>query len=491
MRKQLWLFLLILGGAAFAAMQTPAAAAQAADWQQVNVPPLPPFHPQEPKRIVLPNGMVIFLQEDHELPLIDGVARIRGGSRSEPAGKVGLVDIYGEVWRTGGTKTQTGDQLDDYLEIRAAKVETNSNADSTSISFSCLKGDFEDVFKIFDSLLHAPEFRADKLDLAQKEYFDAISRRNDNVDEIASRESGKLAYGPQNPYARVAEYKTVAAVTQQDLIDWHHTHVHPNNIILGIVGDFDGPAMETKLRQAYVQWAKGPTPKEEKIDFQPAKPGYYLVEKEDVNQSSINMVGLGIRRDNPDYYAVRVFNEAFGGGFSSRLFRSIRTEKGLAYGVGGGVGSAFDHPGILRIEMGTKSSTTAESIQALDEQIDNVSKHPISDDEIKRAKDSILNGFVFNLDSPDKILRERMAYEFYGYPQDYLEKFRAGVEKVAPADVARVATKYLHKDQLAVMVVGHSSEFDKPLPSLGPVTKIDISIPPPPGEPGPAAKPAQ
>jgi len=126
-----------------------------------------------------------------------------------------------------------------------------------------------------------------------------------------------------------------------------------------------------------------------------------------------------------------------------------------------------------------------------DEQIDNVSKHPISDDEIKRAKDSILNGFVFNLDSPDKILRERMAYEFYGYPQDYLEKFRAGVEKVAPADVARVATKYLHKDQLAVMVVGHSSEFDKPLPSLGPVTKIDISIPPPPGEPGPAAKPAQ
>jgi zinc protease len=490
-RKQLWLFVFIFGCVTFTGIQTPTAAAQATDWKQINVPPLPPFHPQEPKRLVLPNGMVIFLQEDHELPLIDGVARIRGGSRDEPASKVGLVDIYGEVWRTGGTKAQTGDQLDDYLEIRAAKVETNSNTDSTSISFSCLKGDFEDVFKIFDGLLHDPEFRPDKLDLAQKEYFDAISRRNDNVDEIASRESGKLAYGPQNPYVRVAEYKTVAAVTRQDLIDWHHSYVHPNNIILGIVGDFDGTAMEAKLRQAYAQWAKGPAPKEPKIEFQPAKPGYYLVDKEDVNQSSINMVGLGIRRDNPDYYAVRVFNEAFGGGFSSRLFRSIRTEKGLAYGVGGGIGSAFDHLGILRIEMGTKSSTTVESIQALDEQIDNVNKHPISDDEIKRAKDSILNGFVFNLDSPDKILRERMAYEFYGYPQDYLERFRAGVEKVVPADVARVAAKYLHKDQLNVLVVGHSAEFDKPLSSLGPLTKIDISIPPPPGESEPAAKPAQ
>jgi zinc protease len=455
-------------------------AAQTTEWQKINIPQLPEFHPQQPKRIVLPNGMVIFLQEDHELPLIDGVARIRGGSRSEPAAKTGLADIYGEVWRTGGTKTQTGDQLDDYLEIRAAKVETGANADSTSISWSCLKADFDDVFKIFDELLRQPEFRADKLDLTQKEFFDAISRRNDDVDSIAGREAAKLAYGPQNPYARVAEYKTVAAVTRQDLVDWHHTYVHPNNIILGMVGDFDAAAMEAKLRQAFGGWAKGPAAKEEKIEAQPAKPGYYLVEKEDVNQSSINMVGLGIRRDNPDYYAVRVFNEAFGGGFSSRLMQSIRTAKGLAYSVGGGIGSAFDHTGVLRLSMGTKSATTIEAIQALDEQIDDVTKNPISDAEIKRAKDSILNGFVFNLDSPEKILRERMAYEFYGYPADYLDKFRAGVEKVTTADVARAAAKYLHKNQLATLVVGHTSEFDKPLTSLGPVTNIDTAIPPPP-----------
>jgi len=461
-------------------------------WQQINIPPLPPFHPQEPHRFVLPNGMVIFLQEDHELPLIDGVARIRGGSRSEPADKIGLVDIYGEVWRTGGTKSQTGDQLDDYLEIRAAKVETNSTADSTTISWSCLKADFDDVFKAFDDLLREPEFRSDKVDLVQKEYFDAISRRNDNVDEIVGRESAKLAYGAQNPYARVAEYKTVAAVTRQDLVDWHRAHVNPSNIILGIVGDFDSAAMEAKLRQTYGAWPKGPALKEASIEPTPAKPGYYLVQKEDVNQSSIDMVAVGIRRDNPDYYAVRVFNEAFGGGFSSRLFRTIRTEKGLAYSVGGGIGTAFDHPGIVRLAMGTKSATTLESIQALDEQIDNVSKHPISEAEIKLAKDAILNSFIFNLDSPDKILRERMAYEFYGYPQDYLEKFRLGVEKVTPADVARAASRYLHKENLAILVVGNPAEFDKPLSSLGAVTSIDITIPPPPGEqPEPPAKPAQ
>jgi zinc protease len=457
-------------------------AAAQTSWQEINVPPLPAFHPQVPKRFVLPNGMVIFLQEDHELPLIDGIARIRGGSRSEPAAKTGLIDMYSDVWRTGGTKTQTGDQLDDYLEIRAAKVETGGTADSTTISWSCLKADFDDVFKVFDDLLRGPEFRNDKLELVQRQYFDAISRRNDNVDEIVERESEKLAYGAQSPYARVAEYKTVAAVTRQDLVDWHRSHVSPNNIILGIVGDFDSAAMEAKLRQTYGAWPKGPVTKDVNPEPTPAKPGYYLVQKEDVNQSSISMVGVGIRRDNPDYYAVRVFNEAFGGGFSSRLFRTIRTEKGLAYSVGGGIGTAFDHLGMVRLAMGTKSASTLESIQALDEQIDDVTKHPITDAEIKLAKDAILNSFIFNLDSPEKILRERMAYEFYGYPQDYLEKFRMGVDKVTAADVARAASKYLHKEKLATLVVGNSGEFDKPLSSLGPVTNVDITIPPPPGQ---------
>jgi zinc protease len=480
--KRLSIISLFLVAAVFGGIAAPRAAAQAIDWQQIKIPPLPAFSPQEPKRIELPNGMVIFLQEDHELPLIDGTARIRGGSRSEPANKVGLTEIYGEVWRTGGTKAQTGDELDDYLEIRAAKVETAGNVDSTTIGFSCLKADFDDVFKVLTDLLREPEFREDKVDLAQKEFFDAISRRNDEVGGIAARESTKLAYGAQNPYARVPEYETVAVVTRQDLIDWHHAHVHPNNIILGVVGDFDSAAMEAKLRQAFGAWSKGPASKKEDIQFQPAKPGYYAISKEDVNQSSIRMVAPGIRRDNPDYYAVQVFNEAFGGGFSSRLFQKLRTQKGLAYGVGGGIGSAFDHPGILRLSMGTKSQSTVESIQALDAEIDDLAKHPIGEDEIQRAKDSILNSFVFNFDSPDKVLRERMAYEFYGYPADFLERYRAGVEKVGKADVARVAAKYLHKDQLVVLVVGNPAEFDKSLTSLGPVSNVDITIPPPPGQ---------
>jgi zinc protease len=461
------------------------AKSQETNWQQIPVPTLPAFHPPQPKRIQLSNGMVIFLQEDHELPLISGTARIRGGSSSEPAAKVGLVGILGEVWRTSGTKTQTGDQLDDFLEVRAAKVETGGGPDSTTISLSCLKGDFDDVFKVFADLLQNPEFRADKLDLAQKQAEDSISRRNDEIGAVAARESAKLAYGADNPYAREPEYSTIAAITRQDLLDWHKTYVHPNHIILGISGDFDPAAMEAKLRAAFQSWPKGPAAKKDepqaKIQFHPAKPGYYLIPKADVNQSSIHMVTLGTTRNNPDYYAISVFNEAFGGGFSSRLFNDIRTKRGLAYNVGGGIGTNFGHPGVLQFVAGTKSQSTIESVQALDEDIDNLAKHPITDEEIKQAKDAILNAFIFRLDSPDKVLAERMTYEFYGYPLDWLDKYPAEIQKVTAADVNRVAAKYLHRDQLAVLVVGNTKEFDKPLSSLGAVKQIDITIPPPPG----------
>jgi zinc protease len=480
--------LLTLALAAFSVPAYSQASSQAATtWKQVPIPPLRTFKPQQPKRIELSNGMVIFLQEDHELPLIDGSARIRGGSINEPAGKTGLIDLYAEVWRTGGTKSQTGDQLDDFLEGRAAKVETGGGSDSTSISFSCLKGDLDEVFKVFTAVMQNPEFRADKLDIAQKEEDDGISRRNDDVGDIAAREADKLAYGADNPYTREPEYATIAAITRQDLIDWHKKYVQPNNIILGISGDFDSAAMEVRLRAAFESWPRGPQAAKENVQFSPAKPGYYLIPKDDVNQSNIRMVALGTTRDNPDYYAISVFNSAFGGGFSSRLFNDIRTKRGLAYHAGGGIGTNFGHPGILQISLGTKSASTIEAIQATDEDIDNLAKQPITEDEIRRAKDDILNAFIFRLDSPDKILGERMIYEYYGYPPDWLDRYESEIKKVTAADVNRIAAKYLHKDQLAVLVVGNAKEFDKPLSSLGAVKEIDITIPPPPGGTSPAA----
>lgn len=443
----------------------------------VPVPPLHKFIPQEPRRIQFPNGLVVFLQEDHELPLINGIIRIRGGARDEAGDKTGLSSMYAEVWRTGGTKTKTGDQLDDFLESHAARVETSVGDDSTFLSWSALKENFDQVFPVVLDVLENPEFRPDKIELARKQFFSSISRRNDDIDDIAQRESVKLAYGRNNPYARTPEYYTVNAITRQDLLDWHKRTVAPSNMILGVSGDFDSAAMERRLRETLGSLPKGEPFPVTRIAFHEPKPGIYFIEKDDVNQSEITMVDLGTDRLNPDYYAIEVMNELFGGGFSSKLVNNVRTIEGLAYAVGGGVGAAFDHPGIVHISVATKSGSTARAIEAVEQQIQLLIKGNVTPTEVKKAKDSILNSFIFAFDSKEKVMNERMAYEFHGYPPDFLERYRAGIEKVTPADVDRVAKKYIHPDRLAILVVGNAKDFDRNLSTFGKVTNIDISIP--------------
>ena len=439
-----------------------------------------PFKPVQPKRIELANGLVIFLQEDHELPFINGSILIRGGSRDEPAEKVGLVSLYGQTWRTSGTAAMNGDVLDDKLEAKAASIETGGGSASTSVAWTSLKGDFDTVFADTLALLLHPEFSQDKLQLAKRQMEAGISRRNDDAGSIAGRESAMLIYGATNPYGRHAEYVTVEAITLDDLKAWHERTVVPNNMIVAVSGDFDGATMEATLRKAFEPMQKGTPFQTAKVDFPGPKPGIYFVDKDDVNQSNVRIVGLGTEKSNPDYYALNVMNEIFSGGFGSRLFQNVRTKLGLAYSVGGSYGSQYDHPGTFTVAAATKSESTVAATKAMLEEIGRLKTVPPTPEELRKAKDQVLNSFIFHYDSRDKTLSEQVQLAFYGYPSDFLEKYKSGIEKVTAADVTRVANKYIDQSKLAILVVGNESELKPPLSTLGKVTPVDITIPPPP-----------
>lgn len=453
------------------------ALAQVRDYREIKTPPLRKFAMPQPKRIQLANGMILFLQEDHELPLVRGRAFIRGGSRNVPAAKAGLANIYSGAWRTGGTAKQTGDELDQFLESRAAGVETGSDTDSTSVSLNVLKGDFDAVYPIWVELLRNPAFRQEKIDLAKTQANTAISRRNDEPAGILGREAAKLGYGTDSPYARQSEYATIASITRDDLLDFHRRTVHPNNIIVSFIGDFDAAKLEKKLRDSFSSWKRGPQVPRPDPAVSAARPGVYFIAKDDVTQASIAMLHAGTERSNPDYPALVVMNEVFSGGFSGRLMQTLRSQRGLTYGVGGGIGAPWDYPGLFRVQMATKSETTLEAIDALRGEVRRLVNDPVTEAELSLARESILNAYVFTMDTRDKALSQRVLLEYYGFPADYFEKYPTLIRKVTAEDVQRVARKYVHPDALAVLVVGKESAFEKPLSTLGPVTTIDIAIP--------------
>lgn len=453
---------------------------QVSDWKEIKSPPLRSFNIPEPERYQMKNGLVVMLMEDHELPLVQVQARIRTGSRLEPADKAGLASITGQVLRTGGAGSRNGDEMDELLEGRGARVETSIGIDSGTASVSCLKADFPAVLAVFADVLRSPRFDEAKIKIAKNQAKTTIARRNDEPMGIMQREGARLVYGADSPYGRMTEYATIDAITQADLKAFHAAYFMPNRIYLGVVGDFDTKEMKALLEKTFGSWPKGSDVKDPEAAYQKSpKPGVYRIVKTDMTQSDVIMGHLGIIRSNPDYFAASVMNEVLSGSFAARLFNNIRTAKGLAYSVRGVLDSNYDYPGTFNLWLTTKTETTGAATDALLAEVDALTAKPPTEEEMTRAKQSIVNSFVFNFDSKAKILGQQLTYEYFGYPIDFLTRYRQNIEKVTAADVARVAKTYVKKSDLAILVVGKPEGLDKPLESYGKVASIDITIPEP------------
>lgn len=447
--------------------------------EQLTYPPLPDIHIPQPTRVVLDNGMVVFLLEDHELPTIHVSARIRTGSRLEPVDKVGLASLTGTVMRNGGTTTRTGDQLDDYLESKAASIETGIGVTSGSASMTSLSEDFSEVFTVFGDVLRNPRFDPGKLAIAKTQVMAGIARQNDNPGGILSREFAKLVYGKDSPYAQVESYATVNHISRQDLIDWHAKYFTPNRIILGLVGDFETEKALDLVKRTFGTWPQGEPFDDPIVPYQTSTTRkVYYVEKADMTQAKIIIGHLGLTRKHPDYHPVVIINQILSGSFGARLFSNIRSQKGLAYDVNGGVGFGWDYPATASFSMSTKTDTTQAGIDALLEEARKIMETaPPTEAEIQKAKASLLNSFVFSVDSPGKVLGKFLTYEYFGYPADWLVRFRTGIEQATVPQVRKAAHAHVKPDQFVILIMGPRQGTAPALARYETVQELDISIP--------------
>jgi len=428
----------------------------------------------------LPNGMQLYLIEDHNFPIISLTAIVRTGSITDIPDKIGLADLTAEVMRTGGTKTVPGDTLDVKLERIAASIGISMDQTSASASFTCLKENVDDVLALFSDVIKNPTFPEDKIELARIQARTSISRRNDDIGIIAQREFLKIIYGSVSPYARTVEYQTVDAVTRQDMIAFHQKFFIPNGMIVGVIGDFDATAMTKKLSDAFGNMKQRPA---EKITVPPVnydfKSGIFVVDKKDAVQTNIILGHVGGISNNPDYFALIVLNTILGEGFTSRLFTRVRTQEGLSYDVFGEYGFDYDHPGVFSAGCETKSESTVKAIQIITSEIERLTKEKVSPEELRIAKEGFLNRFVFHFNTKEEILGRLITYKYYGYPDDFLLRTKGKIEQVTADDVLRVAKKYLRPDKMKILVVGNADTFKKSLLTLGSLTTVDITIPEP------------
>jgi len=471
---------------ALVGLPSPVRANEALHYDQIQFPPLPEVTLPDYTRFELDNGMVVYLVEDHELPLVSGFATIRTGDRLEPAAQVGLAAITGQVMRSGGTTAHPGDTLNALLEQRAAYIETGIDTTSGSASFSALTEDLDTVFTLFSEVLRQPAFPQDKIDLAKTQWQGSIARRNDQPESIANREFSKLIYGAESPYARTVEYDTLNAISRNDIVRFHQQYFHPDNMILGILGDFDPVAMRSRIETTFNNWPASSAQRTRAelppvIQVQPG--GMFLVDQPQLTQSYIQIGHLGGQLDNPNHAALSVLNEILNG-FGGRLVNEVRSRQGLAYVVYAFWSPRFDYPGLFIGGGQTRSEATVPFIQSFMTEVDKVRQEPVSEAELAIAKEAVLNAFVFNFQEPYQTLSRLIRYEYYGYPNDFIFRYQREVEATTPQDVLEAAQSQLNPDQLVTLVVGNSAAMQPPLTSIAPngtVTPLDVTIPQPSG----------
>jgi len=449
-------------------------------YRQLVYPPLRQVKIPEPVSFTLKNGMRVFLLEDHELRVVNELALVSTDNLFDPPDKRGLSTVMADVLRSGGTRAKTGDQIDEELENIAASVESNMGETNASLSFSGLKETAGTVLRVFKEVMTDAEFRQDKIDLSISQMDSGIDRRNDDPQGIAEREISGILYGRDNSYGWSIEHADLARIQRADLQQFYRRYYFPKNVMLAVYGDFSAAEMRGQIEALFADWnvEQPAVPAFPAVTAKPA-PGVYLAEKSDVTQTFFAMGELSGTLRDPDYPALEVAVNILGSGFTSRLMSQIRTKLGLAYSIGAGWGANYDHPGTFRIVGSTKSASTTEAILAARAELEKMRAAEVTEQELKTAKDSVLNSFVFFFDSPAKTLNRVMMYEYFGYPKDFLFEYQKKVTAVTRADVLRVMREHTNAANLSMVAVGNPKDFGKPLNAAGKLEKIDLSIPPP------------
>lgn len=450
---------------------------------EIEFPEINEFAIPEVEEFTLDNGITFYLVEDQELPLIRINAIVRTGSLLEPLEKTGLAQLTGRVIREGGSENYPSDELNLLLENNAAYMSSSIGLGSGSASLNMLKENVDELLPVFVDVLQNPAFPEDKIELAKTQTKSQIARRNDEQQPIAIREFQKLIYGEDTPYTSQTEYATIDAITREDMVEFHEQSYVGNNMMIGVIGDFESSEMKKKLEEAFGSLYAGT---ETNLVYPEVNYEYpetvNLVDKPDVNQSFVLAGHIGGLRDNPDYAALQLMNEILSGGFSGRLMQTVRSDMGLAYAVFGNYTSNIHYPGWFFVGVMTKSSTTSEAIDAMLNEVKKLQESGVSDEEVSSAKDRILNSLVFRYDSKNKILNERLNNEYNGLPEDQFDQYIEQLKQVTAEDIQRVANKYIKPNQTQILVVGNKEEIGDQLNKYGDVNEIDISIPEPPSD---------
>lgn len=429
-------------------------------------------------RTQLANGATLIVSERHTLPLVSfNITFVGGSNQFEPAGKLGVAAMTASMLDEG-TKTRSGDELSDALQLLGTDISSNVGGEQGSLSFVSTTKNFDATLAILADMMLNSTFPSDALERLRGRTLVNLTQAKDQPTVVGAQIFNKILYGDSHPYGQRTTEDSVKAITRDDVVAFQKAYYQPGRAIITVVGDVSPAKIKAAVEKGLAGWAKaGEKPSFEypKLpELQPAK--IYLIDKPGAAQSVFNIGLPGPPRNTPDYFALQVLNTILGGQFQSRLNANIREQKGYSYGVSSNFGYGKG-PGPFRAGGSIFSGKTdAALIEFMKELKGIVSEKPITDEELKTAKESLIQGLPQRFASVSAISNSITGLAVQGLPDDYYQTYAKNVSAVTRDDLQRVAKRYIDLGHLAIVIVGDRSSVEGPLKATGiaPITYIDI-----------------
>ena len=436
----------------------------------------------------LPNGATLIVSERHNLPLVSfAITFVGGANQFEPVERRGVASMTASML-SEGTTTKTGDQISDALQLLGTSVGAGVGGEEGSISFVSTAKNFEPTLAILADMMLNSTFPAEALERLRGRTLVNLTQAKDQPVVVGSQVFARVLYGSGHPYGQRANETSVKAITRDDVIAFQKAYYQPGRAIITVVGDVTPAQAKAAVEKGLAAWTKGgdkPSFDYPKLpELQPAK--IYFVDKPGSAQSVVNIGLPGPPRNTPDYFALQVLNTILGGQFQSRLNANIREQKGYSYGVNSGF-SYGKGPGAFRAGGSIFSDKTdAALIEFMKELKGIVGEKPITDEEIKTAKEALIQGLPQRFASVTAISGAITSLVTQGLPEDFYQQYAKNVSAVTKEDLLRVAKKYIDLNHLAIVIVGDRSSVEAPLKAtnIAPITYIDIEGNPVSGSPG-------
>lgn len=445
--------------------------------------------PLDIKRHVLGNGMTVLLLERRGLPIVSLRADVRASRAFETAAECGLASFTGALL-DAGTQNFTKQQLAEAME----NVGGSLSVDATGASSRVLSQYADLALKLSAECLQRPSFPVSEIELMRGQYIAALENAKNETSWFARAAANAALYGPEHSMGRNADgtEATLKAFTRESVLRWHSTWFRPDNVVLSVVGDFSAPDMLKQIEAHYGGWARPAAPLKHP-DFEFSRPASLegqqvfhfrnfdstkvsssakriAIDHPAKDQCVVRLQTIGVRRNNPDYYALMVMDGVLGTspGFTDRFSKVLRDQMGLAYSAYANIASGSGmYQGSFIGYIGTRPDNVEKALKVMYALVDQIRTEPVTEQELTNVKDYLKGSFVFDIESTGQLAGMLIQIERYQLGNDYLVKYSQAIDKVTAADVQRVAAKYLVPGSMVEVICGPVEKITAPVEDEG------------------------